>query len=240
LQSPSRDATRASIEKSPKVFINDIVRPPLFSLDGLVRAFRWLVSLGVRWPGRTPTIESLPRQQAANRNYYFHIGAGDWSGRFTFRLTSFRAFWRDGLSLKNRFLVVGLTLLMGLLRSAKIDSSVRAFADQGSNGVAFNLVRISALGTTLYTLRETYTMLGDGTSVFVESTQRFGPLPFLFNSRMRYDAKVDEGGTHTLYFLPLLGANWIGDYHVSLDERELNSVLTCPWGHAEEHVRKLA
>ena len=239
LQSPSRDAASTSIEKSAQLFIDDIVRPPLFSLAAVVRAFRRVVALGVRWPSRMPAVESLPKQQAPNRNYYFHIGAGDWSGDFTFHLTSLGAFWRDRLSFKNRFLVAGLTLMMALLRRARIDSAMRAFADQGPSGVAFNLVRISAFGVTLYSLRETYTMLSDGTGVFVQSNQRFGPIPFLFNSRMRYSAKVDEGGTHTVYYIPLLGTNWIGDYRVSPDERELNSVLTCSWGQAEEHIRKV-
>lgn len=239
LRAPS-DTARQSIEKSPQVFVDAIVRPRLISLDAVVRLFRWIVSFGVRWPECMPAIQQLPRQDAANRNYYFHIGAGNWSGSFTFRLTSLNAFFHDHLSFKNRFLVIGMTLLMTLLRRARIDSVLRTFPDQGANGIAFNLVRISACGVTLYLLRETYTMLADGSGVFVQSNQRFGPFPFLLNSKMRYRAKVDEPGTHTVYYLPLLGTNWIGDYTVSEDEHGLSSVLTCSWGHAEEHVRKIS
>ena len=83
-------------------------------------------------------------------------------------------------------------------------------------------------------------MLADGAGVFVQSNQRFGPLPFLFNSKMRYSPEVDEGGSHTVYYLPLLGTNWIGDYRASQDRRALNSILTCSWGHAEEHVHRVA
>lgn len=240
LESPSHASAGQSIEKSPQLFVDAIVRPPLLSLDAVVRAFRWLVSLGIRWPKPIPEIRQLPEQEAPNRNYYFHIGAGDWSGHFTFRLTSFRAFLRERLSLKDRFLAFGLTVAMGLVRRARIDSALRSFPEQAANGIAYNLVKISALGITLYILRETYTMLADGTGVFIQSNRRFGPLPFLFNSKMRYNATVDEGGTHTVYYLPLLGTDWIGDHHVSQDQRALDSVLTCSWGHAEEHVRKIA
>jgi hypothetical protein len=57
---------------------------------------------------------------------------------------------------------------------------------------------------------------------------------------MRYPARVESGGMHTLYFMPLLSAQWTGDYHVAPSRRHLDSRLQCAWAEAEEHVDKVS
>jgi hypothetical protein len=240
LDSPVQAEALASIERAPETFIGQLVKPPAWSLRVLLRAFRWITALGRRWPNHSLVAEVLPAQSLANRDYYFHVGVGDWSGTFTFRVTNLAAFWHERLSLKNRLLGLGLIIIFGVLKSARIDSTMRGFPDQGESGSAYNLVRISRFGITLFLLRETYTMHPDGEGVFVQSLEEFGPSPVSIGAQMRYPARVEAGGMHTLYFMPLLSAQWTGDYHVAPSLRHLDSVLECAWAEAEEHIDKVS
>lgn len=46
----SAAAAAAAVERSPKVFVDEIMNPPLWSLRVGLRAFRWLVAHLRRWP----------------------------------------------------------------------------------------------------------------------------------------------------------------------------------------------
>ncbi len=240
LQSDDRVAASASIERSSQILINDLLHPPLFSVDLVLRAFRWLAALGRRWPSRAVVPNPLPPQAQANRNYYFHIGAGCWRGTFTFSITDLKALMNERMPLKQRFLALIIAGIMLVLRSAPILSRIHAFPDQNVNGVAFNVIRIAFAGITLYLSREVYTLLPDGHGVFVETKQRFGPFAFLLNFRTRYPAVVEGEGNHTQYQIPLLATSWLGDYRVAADERHIDSRVSCPWGIAQEHIDKQA
>jgi hypothetical protein len=237
----SSDATSAaaSIVRSPAILIHDLLHPPFFSADLLLRAFRWVAALGRRWPMPAAPPNPLPVQDAPNREYYFHIGAGMWRGTFTFKLTSFSALMREKMPLKQRILGLIIAGIMGVLRAAPIYSRIHAFPDQNAAGVAFNIIRIAFLGLTLYVSREVYALLPDGHGVFVETKQRFGPLPFLLNFRTRYPATVEGDGHHTRYEIPLLATTWSGDYQVAIDEHHIDSRVSCDWAIAEEHIEKL-
>lgn len=141
-----------------------------------------------------------------NHVYYFAVGAGAWTGRFSLDVNDWSVFWRDGIGLKNRFLTLSLVATQKLLGSSSIDSTVRAFREWGSAGVATNVVRIKKFGLTLYLLKEEYILRTDGTGVSVRSRERFGPIPFLFRTAKRYPAEIHEGGRGATYLdMPILG-----------------------------------
>ena len=100
-------------------------------------------------------------------------------------------------------------------------------------------MRVRFAGSPLYTLSEEYVLDADGSAVHVNSRERVGPIPFLFNRRKQHPAVVDEGGLHATYFIPLLGADWIGEYHVQAGGNHIRSVLTCPWAAATEDITRV-
>ena len=130
--------------------------------------------------------------------------------------------------------------MMAIFRRARIDSTIDAFPEQGPYGVATNDVRISLCGVTLYWLLEQYALDADGASVFVRSYERFGPVSSLFNVEKRHPAKVTNEGRNATYWIPLLGADWVGEYVVGTDGNHLESVLTCPWARATESIERVA
>ena len=105
--------------------------------------------------------------------------------------------------------------------------------------VVGNEVRITKLGITLYLLNERYLLHGDCRQVTVQSHERFGPVPFLFNVSKEHPAEILDEGRRALYYIPLLGADWVGDYRVSDDHNHIRSVLTCPWGEAVEDIERV-
>ena len=100
-------------------------------------------------------------------------------------------------------------------------------------------MRISRLGLTLYLLREGYILSSDGMRVYVRSTERFGPLPFLFNREKAHPAHVLDLGRRAKYFIPLLGADWIGEYQVLQEGNHIESLLTCEWAEARESIDRV-
>ncbi len=233
-----RESTMGSLERSPQVFLDLLFRPRIWSLRFLIRLLDRSISLGRRWPKPKSYRASWPAQHLPNQAYY-STGVGSWIGTFTFRVTHWRAFWSAALGFQNRLLVIGMALLMTLLRRAKITSTIIGYPDQNEAGVATNLVRISAFGTTLYLLREEYILNPDGMGVFVRSSERFGPLPLLFNRDKAHPAQVLEGGQRAKYFIPLLGADWIGEYEVSETRNHIQSLLTCAWAEARESIDRV-
>jgi Family of unknown function (DUF5995) len=240
VESPSREAALASLERSPLAALRELFKPTFWAADLALRAFRFITSLGRRWPRHALRQPSHGVDPLANRTYYLHVGVGNWTGAFTFALTDFRAFRAARLGFVDRFLVLSMAALMAVVRRAKISSVLESFPDQGAAGTVINDVRVTLAGIPLYTLSEEYVLSGDGAEVFVNSRERFGPIPFLFNRRKRHPAVVDQGGMHATYFIPLLGDNWIGDYHVHPDGNHINSKLTCPWAEATEEIERVA
>jgi hypothetical protein len=190
--------------------------------------------------GTTPDAASHRSSTPANHVYYFGVGRGAWRGEFSFQMLDWRAFWRDRIGLKHRFLTLAMALVQRLLGSATIVSQVDAFPSWGPNGVATNVVRIRKLGVTLYLLREQYVLDPDGSRVFVHSRERYGPIPFLFRAKKRHPAVIkDEGRRATYLDMPLLGTLWEGRYAV-LDDDHIDAELRCPWGLAKEVIARSA
>lgn len=182
------------------------------------------------------TTESTDR---ANHNYYFETGVGYWVGTFNFELTDWRAFRADPIGFVNRLLVVMMVVATTLFGRAHITSVLRGYPEEEPAGVVTNDVRITKFGVTLYLLRERYVLHPDGRGVTVDSRERFGPVPFLFSREKAHPAEVVEGGERAIYYMPLLGTDWVGRYQVSEDGRRIESELTCPWATATEVIDRV-
>lgn len=174
--------------------------------------------------------------EAPNRVYYFRVGAGRWTGTFDFAFTDRAKFRADKIGVENRLLAIAMQWTIQLLGKGSITSLILGFPDQGKAGVATNLVVIRKLGITLYRLEERYILDTNGRDVWVESKERFGPIPFLFNDRKQHPAEILDGGMASVYYIPLLGAQWVGRYTVRADRNHIESVLTCPWAVAHEVI----
>jgi uncharacterized protein DUF5995 len=238
LRSSAHAEALDAIDRSARIFVDLILKPPFWSFDLIARIFRIVTSLGRRWPSHVLNQTPLPPQAFANRNYYLHFGLGNWSGRFAFEVTDWHGFWESKISLVDRFLAVGMAGIMKVVRNATITSSLYGFADHGEAGVVLNDVRISFVGIALYRLHEEYVLHANGKDITVNARERFGPLPFLFNRQKRYSAIADDQGRHTVYYMPLLGSDWVGDYKVTEATGEVTSSLRCPWANGTENIRR--
>lgn len=177
---------------------------------------------------------------SANHRYYFDTGVGYWIGTFSFAVTDWQGFLKDTLGLVDRLLVLSMALLMRLSGDARITSFLEGFPDEKPAGVVTNTVRITKWGVTLYLLHERYLMHPDGRGVTVDSKERFGPVPFLFSVTKAHAAEVVDNGTHATYYMPLLGTDWVGEYHVAATGDRIRSTLTCDWAEATEDITRVS
>lgn len=183
-------------------------------------------------------VESLATDRA-NHRYYFATGVGYWTGTFTFTITNWRAFRQDQIGLINRALVLLMEFTLRWVDEARITSSLEGFPDEEPAGVVTNEVRITVWRITLYLLRERYVMHPDGYGVTVDSRERFGPIPFLFTTEKAHPAEVVDDGQRAIYYMPLLGTDWIGRYQVSDSGDRIESVLSCEWAEATEVIERV-
>jgi hypothetical protein len=180
-----------------------------------------------------------PSQGLANVIYYFQIGIGDWRGTFHLSLTSWSKFWADPIGPKNRFLALSMATLMTLFGGGRITSHLEGFPERGKAGVVANDVRITKFGITAYLLKEQYILHPDGHQVHVQSKERFGPIPFLFNLNKEHPAEILDSGMRSKYYIPLLGTQWVAEYTVRQDRNHIDSYMVCSWGEAQEVIDRV-
>lgn len=190
-------------------------------------------------PRDSPSDGTTEKATRANHRYYFDTGVGYWTGTFTFTVTDWRAFWDERVGIVNRFLVISMAFVMTLFDEARITSILEGFPAEEPAGVVTNEVRITLWRITLYLLNERYVMHPDGRGVTVDSKERFGPIPFLFTVDKAHPAEVVEGGKRAIYYMPLLGADWIGRYQVEGDGDRIESVLSCDWAEGTEVIERV-
>ncbi len=192
-----------------------------------------------------PKSRSEAKGKRANFIYYFEVGAGGldgvgiWDGNFLFSVTDWNKFWDDPIGLTNRFLVIAMFLTMKLFGEGRISSKLVGYPVRGDAGVATNLVQITKFGLTLYRLEEEYILHRDGRQVHVRSKERFGPIPFLFNNAKEHPAEILEGGMQSIYYMPLLGTEWLARYTVHENRNHIDSLMTCEWGEAQEIIDRV-
>lgn len=185
------------------------------------------------------TMLSAEPAVCANHTYYYDVGVGDWTGHFGFRVTSWRTFFKASIGLKNRLLVLAMAVTSRVLGRSLIVSRLEPAGREGDADVVANDVRITKFGVTLYLLRERYHLNPDCRQVWVKSQERFGPIPFLFNTTKEHPAEIMDGGMRSVYYMPLLGTDWEGRYTVQPDRNHIDAVLVCPWAEASEVISRV-
>ena len=125
------------------------------------------------------------------------------------------------------------------LGKAHIASQIVGHPDEGQAGIAQNLVVIRVRGIVFYRLQERYILNPNGRDVWVESHERFGPIPFLFNNKKQHPAEILDHGMRSVYYIPLLGAQWVGRYSVREDCNHIHSTLTCDWAIGHEVIDRV-
>ncbi len=186
------------------------------------------------------TITSQEQATYANYIYYFEIGQGSWSRSLGSRVTNWQAFWSDQTGLKNRFLVLSMALVSKFLGRSRITSHPMGLPEKGELRVVTNRVRITKLGIPLYLLQEKYILNPDCRQAWVQSQERCGPLPVLFNSSNQHPAEILDGGMRSICYIPLLGTDWEGHYTVREDRSHIDSILSCSWAEATERIDRVA
>jgi hypothetical protein len=171
-----------------------------------------------------------------NHIYYFKIGAGRWAGIFDFSITDQGKFRLAKIGLKNRLLAIGMNWAIRYLGKAHIASHIVGHPNEGQAGIAQNLVVVKVWGVVFYRLQERYILNANGRDVWVKSSERFGPIPFLFNNKKQHPAEILDNGMRSVYYIPLLGAQWIGRYTVREDCNHVHSTLTCEWAIGHEVI----
>ncbi|MET9435810.1 hypothetical protein [Streptomyces sp. NPDC006551] len=185
--------------------------------------------------------DAPPLPDAPSHIYYFDVGAGDWLGKFTFRVTSWRRLREArGIGLRNWALIIAMALTQRLTGASRLESRIVASPSAGVFGVADNVVRISRFGVTLYLLKERYLLAEDGLGVTVEAHERFSPVPGILTRRFTYPAEIHPSGLQSTYHMPLLGSPWTATYHVGADRQTLAGELVCDWAKATESARRVA
>jgi hypothetical protein len=181
---------------------------------------------------------SDPEGLAPSHLYYFAFGTGVWHGTFQLSVMSWKNLRGARIGLINTLLVGMLVAVQRLLGPARLDSTITARPDDAFFGVAENIVRLSQMRTTLYLLRERYLLSPDGSAVWVDALEQFGPVPRLRIRRFEYPAEIAAGGLGSTYHMPLLGSEWTATYRFSDDRMELSGVLRCSWAEARESARR--
>ncbi|MEE8586675.1 MAG: hypothetical protein V3T83_17680 [Acidobacteriota bacterium] len=66
----------------------------------------------------------------------------------------------------------------------------------------------------------------------------FGPIRFLFREHDIYPATIYDGGMRALYYIKLLGTDFIGKYQVREDRNQVHSVLENEWAIVDETLNR--
>lgn len=175
----------------------------------------------------------------ANKKYYFDFGRGRWKGRFRFRITDWKAWWRARLGLKNR-LITALTHAMArFFGEFQIASQIEAYPEGAENGVATNEIFVRLGGLVVYRQSIEYRLGADGTSVTVVGWERHGPVPWLFTHQIQHWGRIAADGLRAEYNIPMLGDTWVGEYSISADLQRVRSEIRCPWGESGESLERV-
>jgi hypothetical protein len=177
-------------------------------------------------------------RKPSNEVYYFEVAPGSWSGTFSFQVTSWRNLWSSSMSLKNKLLASAMSVWQKIFGQPTISSQLTPHPDPNGFGTAINTIRIHKSWFTLWHSDELYTLHSNGHRVSVDARVYFGPISFLFREHDRYPATVIDGGMRNLYHIKLLGARFLGDYHVQPDRRQVLSTLSNSWAIAHEVLNK--
>jgi hypothetical protein len=173
-----------------------------------------------------------------NQIYYFEVGKGDWSGKFSFAIKDWKGFRKSRMTFKYKCLVIIMNVVNKVFGQSKIKSTITATSEMEKSGIANNDYHVSKFGLTVFYSNEDYVLNMNGSDVIVKPKERFGPIPFLFRENDEYTAQIHADGMSSTYFIKLLGDNWIGIYTVAPDKKHVKGVLNNGWATVEEDMYK--
>lgn len=162
-------------------------------------------------------------ESPALRYYRRHVGS--WSGRFGFRVTSWRAL--AGAGVATMLLIGPMALLTRIFGPSTMSTRVEAIGRDFRH-----TTRVSKWGVTLYETEETIAIDEDGRTVRLAGTQgtRFGrPVPY------EATAEIDDGAMGAVYRIPWMGVGLVQRTRIVPDGLEL--VQETPWSHASVVLR---
>ena len=171
-----------------------------------------------------------------NEIYYYNHARGDWHGKFQFEIVDWQAFRAAALAPPDR---VWAVLLHFLSRNTGARLTARV-AGELTSDVARVQVKIritpvppimwefSPLKATNFALKDQlelfeikifelhgrYRLTGDGQGMEGEIFEQYGPLPFLFPTRVPTTATVEKGGMGAVYRRDIFGVPWEGHYQI--------------------------
>lgn len=177
-------------------------------------------------------------KNAPNQIYYFRIAKGEWTGNFNFKIKSWSKMLKASISIKNKILLTMMGLFQKIVGDASIKSIITPLPNEGKAGVAKNDFRIHKGWFTLFISKEDYLLSPNGKGVIVDAHVRFGPFSFLFREHDVYPAVIYDNGLKALYHIDLLGTQFVGDYTVRSDQKQVHSVLENDWAKAVEILNK--
>lgn len=176
--------------------------------------------------------------EPSNKVYYFDIAPGRWTGKFDFRVTSFKSLLGAKIPVKDKLLALSMQVFQRVFGQGSITTVMTPHPNEGEAGTCTNDFRIARWFFPLFHSSETYALSPDGTSVHVDAHVTFGPIPFLFREHDTYTATVSDGGFRNLYNIRLLGSRFEGRYVVAPDRLRVESSLVNEWATANEVLIK--
>lgn len=171
-----------------------------------------------------------------NQVYYYEVGEGRWDGEFHFRVTKWREFLAAKLGAQNRLLALILAGVEHLPGDAIMRGEIACDPNEGEHGVARVDVSVERFGFEIYRLRGHYALDPNGVGVDIRIYQRFGPYGSPFENEKDATAEIRNDGYLGVYFMPILGDRWVGEYTLNPNHRRLEAEYTCPWGVTIEQM----
>ena len=173
-----------------------------------------------------------------NHVYYFDIAQGQWKGTFSFKLKSWTKLLAAPIGLRNKVLVILMTLFQKIFGKSSVSSSIQKVSNQEGVELAKNELRIHKGFFTLLRSRGDYYLSPNGSSVKVDAHFYFGPITFLREHHI-YPAVVWEKGFKATYHIQLLSSRFLGNYTVLKDKKQVTAVMENNWAVAEEILKKI-
>lgn len=175
----------------------------------------------------------------ANKVYYYELGEGRWQGEFRFRVTDWRKLLSRRPSAQDAFLIALLHAVDRLPGKAVMHGEIACDPNEGDDGVARVDVSVDRFGLEIYRLRGYYALQADGIGVKIKIYQRFGPHGSWLESEKLATAEILEDGFLGVYYMPILGDDWVGRYRLDESRTKLTAQYDCDWGITEERMERL-
>lgn len=127
-------------------------------------------------------------------NYYRHHH-GQWQGVYRFQIKSWPIFWKAGLGLINRLVLLNLAMASRL--GIRIWVHTTLDASEVESGQVVHTTKIGKFGVAFYASREVFTLNAHGVTMELARVQRLWPLSFWPLPEDHGTGNVSEDGCAT-------------------------------------------